>query len=331
MVNRFSDVIGHDDLKKYMKMAINKEKVAHTYILNGESGSGKTILTNLFVLSLMCEMQNTDAEPCGECDACRKIQGNNHPDVITLQKEKKDYRIEEVREQLNNDIGLRPYSSDKKIYIIPDAEKMTPLVQNAILKTLEEPPEYAIIILQTANVEGMLQTIKSRSVILQLKSVRDTQVIKYLMERERLPDYEAKICASFAQGNIGKAIKLARSASFREVKDQVITMMTEIRECRSDKMDIYIKNAVEIKSEILEYLDLVTIWIRDALIYKSTKNMNIIIFQQNITHIKKFTQVYSYDGLEKILKEIEVTKNRLKANVKFELAIELLLRTIKEC
>ena len=177
----FHDIIGHDDIIRHLKNAIETGKVSHSYIFTGEPGSGKKLLAGTFAAALQCE--SGESEPCMTCDSCKKVIGKNHPDIITVTHEKPgSISIDEVREQVVHDVDIKPYCSPYKIYIIPDAEMMTVQAQNALLKTIEEPPEYAVILLLTSNIDSLLPTIRSRCVRLDLKVVDDGLVKKYLME-----------------------------------------------------------------------------------------------------------------------------------------------------
>lgn len=123
--------------------------------------------------------------------------------------------VDEVREQINNDIVIKPYSSKYKVYIIDEAEKMTVQAQNALLKTIEEPPEYAVILFLTNTLDVLLQTVRSRCIIMNLRSVDTKLIQQYLMQKYQLPDYQARVCAAYAQGNVGKAIMMATSGTFQ--------------------------------------------------------------------------------------------------------------------
>ena len=214
---RFTDIVGQEQLKEHLQNAIATNKVSHAYIINGERNAGKEFIARVFAMTLQCEKGET--EPCGECHSCKQALGNNQPDIIYISHEKPNtIGVEDIRVQINGDIAIKPYSSPRKIYIINEGEKMTPQAQNALLKTLEEPPEYAVILILTTNVEAMLPTVLSRCVVLNMKPVSDRLVKKYLMEQLAVPDYKANISVAFARGNIGKAKMLASSEDLRTSK-----------------------------------------------------------------------------------------------------------------
>ena len=203
----FADVLGHEQTIAHMKKAIELGKVSHAYIINGEKGSGKKLLAGIFAQTLQCQEKGT--EPCMHCQSCLQAQSMNQPDIIRVTHEKPNtISVEDIRGQLNGDIQIKPYSSPYKIYIVDEAEKLSPQAQNALLKTIEEPPAYAVILLLTANTGMLLPTILSRCVVLDLKPVPSEKIKKYLMEELELPDYKADVCTAFAQGNVGKAKRL---------------------------------------------------------------------------------------------------------------------------
>lgn len=328
-MSSFKDVIGHKDIIEYVQNAVTNNKVSHAYILNGERGSGKKMLAQLFARTLLCE--NSAIEPCNKCKSCVQAEGNNNPDIISVVHDKPNtISIDDIRTQVNNDIMIKPYAGEYKVYIIPEADKMTEQAQNAILKTIEEPPSYAIIFLITENADALLPTIQSRCVMLKLRNVRDALVKAYLMQQMHVPEYQANVCAAFAQGNIGKAKMLATSEHFNEIKEDSIKLMRNINEMDIAEITSSVKNITNFKLDIVDYLDVVSIWYRDVLIYKATKNLDRVIFQDEIEKLKERAMKSSYEGLEVILLAIEKAKSRLRANVNFDLVMELLLLTIKE-
>ena len=325
----FKNVVGHADIIQYIQNAVTEDKVSHAYIMNGERGSGKKMLANLFAQTLQCARGGN--EPCYECHSCKQALSGNHPDIITVQHEKpSSISVDEIRVQVNEDIQVKPYSSKYKIYIIPEADLMTQQAQNALLKTIEEPPSYAIIILLTENAQKLLPTICSRCVMLKLRNIKDKLVKKYLMENLQIPDYKADVCTAFAQGNIGRAILLANSEHFNEIKEEAIQLLKNIDTMDLSDMIEAVKRCSQYKMDVDDYLDVLAIWYRDVLIYKATKNIDRVIFAEQLNYIKERARKSSYEGIENILKAIENAKARLRANVNFDLVMELLLLTIKE-
>lgn len=325
----FKDIVGHEQIIEHLKTAIEMGKVSHAYILNGPDLSGKMMIAEAFARALLCEKQDTDG--CGECRSCRQSDDHNNPDIIYVKHDKPNtISVDDIRTQLNNDIVIKPYSNQYKIYIVDEAEKMNQQAQNALLKTIEEPPAYAVIMLLTTNADSFLQTIRSRCITLNLKSVKNDVIKSYLMTEKKIPDYQADVCAAFAQGVVGKAIKLASSDDFNELKESALSLIKRLDDIDLYEMGEAIKQISDYKLQVQDYFDLITVWYRDVLYMKATNDVNGLIFKDEVYDIKKQASKHSYHGIETIIEALDKAKLRINANVNFDLVIELLLMTIKE-
>ena len=328
----FNSVIGEENLKDKMKASANSGKASHAYLIVGEGRSGKTTLANCFAKALQCESEGN--KPCGMCLSCMQADSGNHPDIITLKMRKEDtIGIDDIREGLNDDIVIRPYRSEKKVYIIDDAQKMTRQAQNALLKTLEEPPSYAVIIMTTTSAEAMLPTILSRTIVLPIKPVPDEKIRNYLMRNAEIPDYRADVFTAFARGNLGKAMDLATSSDFEESKENAVALLKGIDE--KNYATLYEK-AVSVTKEkkavkYTQLMDFIRIWYRDALVYKSTGREEGLIFREEIQYIKKVSKEISYEGFEDIFKALKNSRNMLRSNVSAETVMDLLLIAVRDC
>ena len=154
--------------------------------------------------------------------------------------------------------------------------------------------------------------------------------VENLMEVLQVPDYKADMCTAFAQGNLGKAIMLANSEHFNEIREEAIQLLKYIHEMELSELAQAVSRITTYKLEITDYLDIIMIWYRDVLLYKATKEVDKVIFKEQISFIKEQARKSSYEGIETILKALETAKARLKANVNFDLVMELLFLTIKE-
>ena len=325
----FEEIVGHEQIVTHLKSAMKLGKVSHAYILSGEKGCGKKLLADVFAETLQCEKGGT--EPCGSCHSCVQAQSGNHPDIIHLMHEKPNsISVDDVRTQIVNDVLIKPYSGKYKIYIVPDAEKMTAAAQNALLKTIEEPPAYAVILLLANNASALLPTILSSFVMLSLKPVADDKVKQYLMEHVQVPDYEADVCVAFAQGNIGKAVQLATSDSFNEIKNSALHLLKNVSKMEINDIIATVKSVSEFKIDIQDYLDFLAVWYRDILYFKATRDSNGLIFKDELNVITDQINKSSYEGIENILRGLQTAKTRLNANVNFDLTMELLFLLIKE-
>ena len=325
----FDQVVGHTEIIEHLQNAITMDKVSHSYIFAGEPGAGKKLLTSLYAMTLQCEEHGKN--PCLNCDSCKKALSKNHPDIITVYHEKPAViTVDEIRSQVVNDIDIKPYKGPYKIYLIHEAEKMNVQAQNALLKTIEEPPAYAVVILLTSNVDALLPTIVSRCVTLHLKALSDDLVKGYLMERLHIPDYQAELDASFAQGNIGKAQEVATSEDFVMMTEYAVQVLKRVPALELSELAEYVKTISGEKQKIFEYLDLFKIWFRDVLMFKATKEVDHLVFKNEINQIREQAKISSYEGLEEIIEAIDRAKVRLNANVNFDLTMELLFLTVRE-
>lgn len=325
----FGEVKGHEDIIAHLQNAIRYHKVSHSYIFSGENGSGKKLLANLFAMTLQCERR--DVDPCLQCPSCKRALGKNHPDIIAVTHEKPgSIGIDEIRNQLTLDVSIKPYFGPYKIYIVADAEKLTVQAQNALLKTIEEPPEYVVILLLTDNPESFLPTIRSRCVTLSLKPLANNLVKEYLMHRLHIPDYLAEVSASFSQGNIGKAARSATSEEFSQLLGNALALLKASKDLQIYELVSAIKEMTQKKDNASDYLEIFAAWFRDVLLFKATREIDGLIFKQEVPEIRERAKKSSYEGLQTILDAIASAQVRLRANVNFELTMELLFLTIRE-
>lgn len=176
----FEALLGNEQLKADLTTARRNGKLAHFYLISGPAGSGKGKLADLLAAAMLC--READA-PCGSCNSCRKVFARLHPDDITIDdSEKKTVSVDLIR-QARADIFIRPNEGIRKIYRFPRAQDMGIPGQNALLKVLEEPPEYGVFLLLTDNPDKLLPTIRSRCVELKLRPLSEP-VLKQTLRRE---------------------------------------------------------------------------------------------------------------------------------------------------
>lgn len=325
----FSEIMGHEDIKEHLQMAIRGDKPFHAYIFQGEVGCGKETMARTFAAGLQC-LSEESGRPCGSCTSCKQIDSGNQPDVIWVNRELSSIGVDDIREKINSSIAIKPFSSPYKIYIVPEADRMTEAAQNALLKTIEEPPEYGIIMLLTSNIDALLPTIQSRCLKLEFHPLSTATIERYLIEKYHVVDYRARTSAIFAQGNLGKAIRYIESDDFEEKRDKVLKILRNVHTMDIPEMLEIIKEIGEDKDNVKDYIDLMVLWYRDVLLFKATKDMNQLIFQSEYTAISSEANQRDYEKIEEILGAFDKAKLRLKANVNFEVAMELMLLSLKQ-
>lgn len=337
------DILGNETVKEHFRAAVLQEKVSHAYILEGEKGSGKKMLASAFAKILQCEhrgraagMQHTgeeEFEACGTCTSCIQMENGSQPDVIWVRHEKPAViSVSEIREQVVNTMDVMPYRGPYKIYIIDEAEKMNAAAQNAILKTIEEPPAYGVILLLTSNRGAFLSTILSRCVLLTVRPVPDETIRGYLTEKLHVEKETADFCAGFSMGNLGKAIHAALSEEFLELRQCMLSVLQYIHEAEPFELAAKVKEMKRWKDSCDDLLDIMLMWFRDVLYIKKMKTTDAqkrLIFQEKYAALQKQSAAASFEDLNDIFEEIGHTRRRVRANVNYEASMESLCMEIR--
>lgn len=326
---KFEEIIGQNDIKKHFITAVRNGHISHAYILNGEDGMGKMALSEAFASYVFCQNKKEN-DSCGECVMCRKIDHKNHPDIIYVTHEKTIISVSDIREQINDNIDIKPYEGEKKIYIVDDAELMNEEAENALLKTIENPPEYAIILLLTANADKFLPTILSRCVRLNLKPLPEKTIERYLMKKYEIADYMAKVYAAFSQGNIGKAEKAYSDPEFKERREIVVNLMTRAKTLKYFEYIEKINEIIKEKSTLPEYLSLCRLYLRDVLVFKTTGSEDLICFSDENFEIRKQANNESLKSLNDKLEAVKRAEDELSHNVKADVVFTNLFLELRK-
>lgn len=323
----FNEIVGNEQIIKSMRSAIKNKKVSHAYIVSGDMGSGKKLISGAFAKTLVCDAQGD--EPCDACISCRTFDGGNNPDVVYVYPTKtKALSVDDVREQITTDVNIKPYSHQYKVYIIPNADTLTTQAQNALLKTLEEPPAYAVLILLAENVNAFLPTILSRCVLFAIKPLSLGKVENYLMQNNHIDADKAELFAEYSQGSIGKAVEFAESEEFAKMRRAVIDALMHIQSKEYFKLTDAAKE-LEVYRNLSDVTDMIYIWYRDVLVYKITDSKEDIIEKDLLECIAEEAKNYSYESLCTIPRLVIDTKKQIKQNVNFVFAMEMLFINIK--
>lgn len=287
----FDRIIGNDKIKEMLYKSVKDKKASHSYLFVGIEGIGKKEIAKEFAKMLLCISEN---KYCNTCKSCIEFDTNNNPDFLYIEPDGNSVKIEQIR-YIQRKIQEKPIISNKKVYIINDADKMTTEAQNCLLKTLEEPPEYSTIILIGSNENMFLSTIKSRCMIIHFSKIEDEKIRKYLEEKYELKDISQNMLEIF-QGSIGKAILL------------------------KDKKEQYEKIEEIIKS--LKQKSIIDILNMSEILYKSKEEIFDILEYINVILIKLAKTDYEYI---KCINIVEETKTRLKQNANYDMSIDNML------
>lgn len=325
----FNDIIGQEQIIGHMRSAIREGKLSHAYIIAGEKGCGKKMLANTFAMAIQCEEGGT--EPCGLCRSCKQALSGNNPDIRYVNHEKPNViSVDEIRTQLNSDIAIKPYAREKKIYIIDEAEKMNVQAQNAMLKTIEEPPEYAVIMILVTNPGILLQTILSRCILLNVRAVNKEKIVNFLTEKHGTSEYMAELAAVFSEGNVGKAINFATSDEFSTLKKEVLGELKKFDSMRADELYRTAKEWADDKVNLQERLLLAEMWYRDVFVVKSTDKTDNTYFRDEDRELYRQAMLFGFEELSAKLDAVSLFKERMRFNVNAESALMVMMLALRD-
>ena len=306
----FDNIIGQDFAKKYLTNSIKKDKINHAYMFEGIDGIGKRKFSQE-LSKILLDTENIE----------------NSPDYINIYPDGNSIKIAQIR-KLQTDIIVKPHKK-YKIYIINQAENMTLEAQNALLKTLEEPPEYAIIILITSNKEALLDTIKSRCEVIKFLPISILDLNKYLIN-QGIDENRAQLLSTFARGSIEKAIELSESADFAIMRDEIQTYIEVMLD--KDIIDILeIPTSMEkYKKDAISVLDMIINYFRDIMLLKEKVDKSMIINIDKLTFIQNMSKKITYSQVSKIIDIIEDIKKKIRSNCNFNISIQVMALNIYE-
>lgn len=326
-------MLGNTKLIEQIRRQAEAGSLSHAYLVTGEKGMGKKELAKLVALEVFCRNKQ-NGHACGVCPDCKKVLSKNHPDLLYVTHEKPGLiSVDEIRAQVSDAVEIRPYEGGKKIIVIDEARKMNPQAQNALLKTLEEPPEYVILLLLCDDDRALLDTIRSRCVKMKPELIPTEEVKQFLLARETedgpIDEDTAEMASSFARGNPGRALELAKGEDFRKEYRAVVGLCRNIRSM--DAADIN-KAAKELSSSENpeEILELIENWYRDLLAYRMTRSTEGLCFSAEQSAVKSQGAGIRPEAVEKIIEKTEETSARLRANVNKELAFTLLFLEMRD-
>jgi len=323
----FNSVIGQEEAVEILQDEIKQDRISHAYLFSAKKGSGKSKLAFEFAKASFCE--ESDFDSCGSCINCRKMDHQNHPDFkkVSVLEGKSAISIDQIRE-LKKEIAYKPYDSDHKIYIIESAEKMTKEAANSLLKTLEEPPSFATIILLVEDSGKLLPTIVSRCQQIKLRNV-SKQKIKELLLAEGLEAEQAEILSSTAAGSPGKAFEIIEIDNYFEQRQEIYNFLKDI----NTKNTIEIFKITEKLASLLKTdfpcFDLLSDWYRDIMMIKQDY-LDAVINKDYFEELKVLAVELS---LQKVIKNLELiaqSEKYIERNIREELSLEVLFFKLRQ-
>ena len=246
----FDSLIGNEKNKIILKDAVKNKKVLHSYMFFGTEGVGKKLFALDFAKMILCDSQNN--APCDKCKSCIEFNSNNNPDFFYIKPNGNSVKIDQIR-NMQKGILEKPIISSKKVYIINNAETMTKEAQNCLLKTLEEPQEYVVIILIVSNENSMLPTIKSRCTKIFFDKISDNDLKTYIKEKIGDVHFEESMI-KLSGGSIGKCIEISNKREVLKKIQEIIYDIENMDKLQMINMNTYFNDNKEDISLILDYM-----------------------------------------------------------------------------
>lgn len=322
----FNDIIDQTDMVKILREELLDDRINHAYLFYGKEGIGKKSLALEFARALLCDEIKDDS--CDYCNSCLKIDHGNHPDLrlIETEEDAKSLKIDQMR-KLQKEIAYKPYESEYKIYIIDEAEKMTTQAANSLLKTLEEPPDYAVIILISEDINKLLPTVISRCQNLQFSNISREKVESYLVDRG-VAEKQIELLARLARGSIGYALTLSDDEKFLNNRDLILDFLKNLDSAERVRIFTEVKEMVSLLKDDFPLFNLLSGWYRDIIIYKKGRLSQMVNIDYK-SEIKTEADKYNTAQLIDIINLIDKHAGYIEKNAFKDLSLQVLFLKIR--
>ncbi|SFD72540.1 DNA polymerase III, delta prime subunit [Lentibacillus persicus] len=308
--------------------SIQKDRLSHAYLLQGERGTGKEAVALLLAKSLFCT-KRSGVEPCQECRDCNRIESGNHPDMHWIEPDGQSIRKEQI-EYLQKEFSYSGLESDQKVYVIKSAETMTANASNRLLKFLEEPSKKATAILMTENSSSILPTIRSRCQMIDFKPLNPQAFQQQLVEHD--VSRSNAVLISALTNNLDEAIAWSTDDWFAQARKLMVQLIETFSSNQNDVfLFIHQKWLPHFKERTQQEqgLDLLLLGFKDILFYHLGKTKDLVVFEQNDTRIENLVMFFSQEKLLDNLNKLLDAKRKLKQNVNPTLVMEELIIQIQ--
>lgn len=322
----FSRVAGHEAIRRHLAAAVTGRTVSHAYLFEGIAGVGKRTMAREFAKALLCTEPQAPLQACGRCVSCRTFDSGNHPDVTWITRgAKASLGIGEIRDSLVRDIHIQPYQSDYKVYLIEEADAMTTEAQNALLKTLEEPPAYVLIILMAANSRKFLPTVLSRVITLHFQPLPEELIAAQLTTRKGLNPEQASLVASLSRGSLGTALDLVSSETFTALREELTSMLESLHGGRPSDILNHAQLFNRYKDQQETVFSLMQIWFRDLLMLKVTGDPRSVLTKDRLESLQALALDYDVDEILRAFSSVQNIQDAIRQGAQYAFAVDCLL------
>ena len=311
----------NENVLKFFASALAENRLGHAYLFSGPVSAGKTQTALAVAKLISCESSGKKPKElfCGQCPSCLRIDKGSHPDVHLLARlpDETTVKIDQIR-QMIYEAQLKPFESPRKIFIIKNIEDLTPEASNSLLKTLEEPTPSSLLILTTAFLDKILDTVKSRCHMIPFFTQGNGALEACLVKNYKIDRIAAHFLAYFSEGCLGKALRFNQNDIFRR-KNQIIDNFI-----LPGDSEPYFKELSADKEKTKEALDIIYSWFRDLLLFKSGIEELKLIHTDRAKDLKGLEGKYSFEELSESLAEISKTNRLLQDNMNLKIALTLM-------
>ena len=308
-----SDFIGHEALINNFKQRCLKNTLSHAHLIAGEDGVGKGKLANILAKFILN----------GYLD-------REYVDIINYSSEKSSFGVDDVRDIIE-EVYKKPFEKDKKVIIIHEGNKLTIQAQNALLKTIEEPPKGVYIIILCESLELILDTIKSRCEIYKLKPLTKSELYEYIkIKKFNYDENEIKSAIAFSEGVPGRIDRYFNDDKLRELRNNIVILIKNLNKNDLEAILQQEESFSNLKNDKEEVLNIFGLFIRDILINKEIENEEFIINSDKLEDIKELTKEMSFKKLNNMIKTIEEARRNIKSNVSWGMMLRVMLMGFME-
>jgi len=315
------NIIGQSSLISKMERILAGGRIVHAYLFTGPAGIGKKTMSKLLAQALICK--GPGDKPCNSCSTCHQFVSGNHPDVIWIrrQEDKTGITVDQIR-SMQSAVKAKPYQAGRRICFIENAHLMTEQAQNALLKTLEEPPSNTLFFLLAENTSTLLPTIVSRCQVFRVGSLSREDVTAILLNHLSVSKEEAATYAALSQGNPGKALSLAGDEVFRGCREKLINGLAQLGSLKALELYGLFDEYRERADELLEIME---VWFRDLLVFRETRDEELVVNLDKVPQIVRQSNNLTGRDLKMMLEQVNYCRKLLKSNCNYQLTIENML------
>lgn len=319
-------MVGQSLAVRLLRQAVASGQLAHAYLFVGPDGVGKRTVALELAKALNCRAPLPDRSACDACSSCLKLLSSppSHPDVTVIEPEGRFIKTDQMRE-LQTEMYARPNEGKMRVAIISGADRLNAEAGNRVLKLLEEPPAYAVFLLLAQNLAGVLPTVVSRCQTVNFPPLSSEEVRQVLEERTGLDPAQARLFAALSGGSIGRAIRIAQNPAVAQRRDDIYDFLLKLAEMDDLALVGYSEVLEKQREQLDEWLEMVLIWLRDALLMDQTGLGNLVINQDRPEDVLRLAHLYGSGNLAAMVDAVAEARGRIQRNANVRLSLDVLL------